>query len=238
MENGEIGPSDRDYDVNTHRAHLAAYVLIAGLLLELIASVIWFKGTETLVGMVAVLLIVGGVWGEVFFGNKARVAGDKELAEQRARAAEAIENTEKLRASMRPRGVRKQIFLDLLKDKPRAMVELMFVRDDLEAHGLATNIRFSLSEANWPVYGQQPLPPTDSDIPAMAEATGSFSGVAIVADGRGPTLEPNPAAVALLEALRAAVDGGVSMSHKNPGGRPISDVVKIVVGPKSPFRGL
>lgn len=35
------------------------------------------------------MLIVGGVWGEVFFANKARIAGDKELEKYRMRPAEA-----------------------------------------------------------------------------------------------------------------------------------------------------
>lgn len=79
----------REYETNTRRAHISAYVLIAGLVLELIHAIVWFHGIETVATMVAVLLIVAGVWGEVFFGNKARVAGDKQLAEYEARAAEA-----------------------------------------------------------------------------------------------------------------------------------------------------
>jgi hypothetical protein len=78
-----------EYETNSHRAHLSAYILIAGLVLELVNAVIWYRGTETLAEMAAVLLIVGGVWGEVFFGNKARLAGDKQLAEYEARTAEA-----------------------------------------------------------------------------------------------------------------------------------------------------
>jgi hypothetical protein len=39
--------------------------------------------------MAAVLLIVGGVWGEIFFAHKARIAGDKQLAQYEARADEA-----------------------------------------------------------------------------------------------------------------------------------------------------
>jgi hypothetical protein len=65
------------------------YVLIAGLILELINSVIWYHGVETVAAMLAVLLIVVGVWGEVFFGNKARSAGDAQLAQYEARTAEA-----------------------------------------------------------------------------------------------------------------------------------------------------
>jgi hypothetical protein len=75
---------------STHSAHtLAAYVLIAGLILEVINAVIWFHGAETIAGIVAVLLIVGGVWGEVHFAHKARLAGDKQLAQYEARTAEA-----------------------------------------------------------------------------------------------------------------------------------------------------
>lgn len=86
----EEGPfSGGEYETNSHRAHLSAYVLIAGLVLELLIAFIWYRGSETLAEMVAVLLIVGGVWGEVFFGNKARIAGDKQLAQYEARTAEA-----------------------------------------------------------------------------------------------------------------------------------------------------
>jgi hypothetical protein len=77
------------YEVNSHRAHLFAYVLIAGLIIELGAGVFWYRGIETIVGTAATLLIVIGVWGEIFFGQKARIAGDKQLAQFEARAAEA-----------------------------------------------------------------------------------------------------------------------------------------------------
>jgi hypothetical protein len=81
---------ERDpYEWNTHLGHIAAYVLIGGLALELLNGWIWFHGVETAASMVAVLLIGGGVWGEVHFGNKARIEGDKVLAEYKARADEA-----------------------------------------------------------------------------------------------------------------------------------------------------
>src|SRR5216683_2290973 len=76
----EGGDPGGDYELNSHRAHLAAYFLIAGLILELVNAIIWYRGSETLAEMAAVLLIVGGVWGEVFFANRARLAGDKLLA--------------------------------------------------------------------------------------------------------------------------------------------------------------
>jgi hypothetical protein len=59
-----------EYEVYSRRAHLSGYVLVAGLAFELINAVIWYKGLETLVEMAAVLLIVGGVWGEIFLVTK------------------------------------------------------------------------------------------------------------------------------------------------------------------------
>lgn len=92
-EGGEPNFSE-NYEANTHRAHISAYVLIAGLIIELINGVVWYHGIETIAAMLAVLLIVGGVWGEVFFGNKARIAGDAQLAQYEARTAEANERAE------------------------------------------------------------------------------------------------------------------------------------------------
>jgi hypothetical protein len=79
----------REYEINSHRAHWSGYVLVAGLVLELINAVIWYKGPETIAEIAAVLFIVAGVWGEIFFGHKARLAGDKQLSQYEARAAEA-----------------------------------------------------------------------------------------------------------------------------------------------------
>jgi hypothetical protein len=88
---GDSGADDfgREYEVNSRRAHISAYVLVAGLVLELVNALIWYEAPKTLAEMSAVLLIVGGVWGEIFFGHKARVAGDNQLAQYAARTAEA-----------------------------------------------------------------------------------------------------------------------------------------------------
>src|SRR5260370_17440919 len=42
-------------------------------------------------------MIGGGVWGEIFFGPRARVAGDRQLAKYESNAAEALRETERLR---------------------------------------------------------------------------------------------------------------------------------------------
>jgi hypothetical protein len=70
----------REYEANSRRAHVSAYVLVAGLVLELINAVVWYKGPETVAEMVAVLLIVGGVWGEIFFRQQSKARWRKAIS--------------------------------------------------------------------------------------------------------------------------------------------------------------
>jgi hypothetical protein len=62
------------YDHNLSRARIAGYVLLAGLLLEVVASLIWFHGVETLASIIAIALVASGVAGEIFFEGRARRA--------------------------------------------------------------------------------------------------------------------------------------------------------------------
>ena len=64
----------RDTDHNLRRARVAGYVLLAGLLLEVVSCIIWFHGIETLASMVCVALVAGGVAGEIFFEYRASLA--------------------------------------------------------------------------------------------------------------------------------------------------------------------
>jgi hypothetical protein len=64
----------KDYDHNMRRARLAGYVLLAGLFLEVVSDIIWFHGVQSLVSIICVAIIAGGVSGEIFFENKARLA--------------------------------------------------------------------------------------------------------------------------------------------------------------------
>jgi hypothetical protein len=62
-----------DYDRNMRRARLAGYVLLAGLFLEVVSDIIWFHGVQSLVSIVCVAMIAGGVSGEIFFEYQARL---------------------------------------------------------------------------------------------------------------------------------------------------------------------
>jgi hypothetical protein len=72
--------SSEGYDHNLSRARLAGYVLLAGLLLEVAASLIWFHGAETLASIIAIALVAGGVAGELFFEGRARRANKAIIA--------------------------------------------------------------------------------------------------------------------------------------------------------------
>ena len=70
----QYGHFDRDANHNLRRARVAGYVLLAGLFLEVVCCIIWFHGVETLASMLCVALVAGGVAGEIFFENRARLA--------------------------------------------------------------------------------------------------------------------------------------------------------------------
>jgi hypothetical protein len=67
-----------NYDLNLSRARTAGYVLLTGLILEVMASMIWFKGIESVASLVAIALVASGVAGEIFFEHRARRA-DKHI---------------------------------------------------------------------------------------------------------------------------------------------------------------
>ena len=73
-----LGRDFSNYDLNLSRARTAGYVLLTGLFLEVVASLIWFKGMESLATLVAIALVASGVAGEIFFEHRARRA-DKNI---------------------------------------------------------------------------------------------------------------------------------------------------------------
>jgi hypothetical protein len=73
-----LGRDSSIYDLNLSRARTAGYVLLTGLSLEIVASLIWFKGIESLASLMAIALVASGVAGEIFFEYRARRA-DKDI---------------------------------------------------------------------------------------------------------------------------------------------------------------
>jgi hypothetical protein len=73
-----LGRDFSNCDLNLSRARTAGYVLLTGLFLEVVASMIWFKGIESVASLIAIALIASGVAGEIFFEHRARRA-DKDI---------------------------------------------------------------------------------------------------------------------------------------------------------------
>jgi hypothetical protein len=234
-------------EVNSKREHISAYVLIAGLILEFVAAVLWFKGLETVVGMVAVAMIVGGVWGEVYFGKKASDAGDKQLAKYKVRAAELEKATtdaqlELFRLRM-PRGIDMEKFNELIADVPPASVEVLFDANSPDASYLAGLIWSCLFNARWPMesgYGAAPLsaPPSNilpwSQLPWTQAVGASPWGVSVLIGGDIEEASKSKSRSGLFNALAKSIDGQVSSSFPAQGLALRKGVLRVVVGPKHP----
>jgi hypothetical protein len=83
----------RDTDHNLRRARVAGYVLLAGLFLEVVSCMIWFHGIETLASMICVVLVAGGVAGEIFFEYRAGLA-EKGTSNVTARPISRVQHPE------------------------------------------------------------------------------------------------------------------------------------------------
>jgi hypothetical protein len=234
-----IGHPDfgQEYERNTHIAHVFACVLIAGLLFELVNSVIWYRGWETIAGMASVLLIAVGVWGEVFFGNRARVAGDKQLGEYRARAAEAEVELARL-ATPRVRLLTPEASASIIeKIEPfrGTMFDMGLPHNGREQWDLAWVLEPLISQAGWEfvdwIGGISRIPKFNWTMQRHWYGVANVSNVVIelTIENREPLL---PAARALVDALNAV--GIAAKVEDNPiSGTSITpDAISILIGPK------
>jgi hypothetical protein len=218
------------YGVNSRRAHLSAYVLVAGLILELINAIIWYKGLETLADMTAVLLIVGGVWGEIFFGHKARIAGDKQLAQYEARASEAQLALEKFKTPRSLSPVQQERIT--AKMKPFAGMPFDFsIQPDPEPIALMGQIGSTLKAAglSWEQWHGAPGIPVFNQ-PGMPQAgIVAFSGLMIQIDD-AKTSEWGGAVVTIWDALKA--EGVEADAIRITDGTETPNAIHIYIGRK------
>ena len=110
-----------------------------------------------------------------------KLESGKQIAEANARAVEAQLALEKYKA---PRTIDGPAFVAALAGKPRAPVEIVFVRDNPECWQLAMQIRDWLKEAKWehsePAAISGPDEPRFATYPSAMQAGGQPSGVVIV----------------------------------------------------------
>jgi hypothetical protein len=171
------------------------------------------------------------------------------IAEANARAKEAELKAERLRQQVRQRHLNGEQFLKILEGKPKAPVEILFMKDDGEAFQLALEIRDWLKRASWEV--EEPRPIVDSDLaprlaanhPSTMAAGGQPQGVSLFLrvtsnaeidreiernplDPNAPLDTPRKAlSRALLDSL-GTLSGGMSGEVGRPG------VLRVIVGPR------
>jgi hypothetical protein len=208
MSDGDQGDFGHEYEVNSQRSHIAAYVLIAGLILEVINAFIWFHGPETIAGIVAVLLIVGGVWGEVHFAHRARIAGDKQLAQYEARTAEATARAEEARLEL-ARLTTPRVISD---EQKRGIMEaitpfaatpfILLMQPEPEPMALMEQLSDALVEAGWNwLSWPGPIAFTQPGKPSVGMMTGVGIRVQLASSKRADWEQP---VLALANALHAA----------------------------------
>jgi hypothetical protein len=238
MSSGRGDDPGREYEVNSHRAHLAAYVLIAGLILELINAIIWYRGPEAIAEMVAVLLIVGGVWGELVFANKARIAGDKQLVQYEACAAEA--NSKALEAQVELEKLKAPRLLS--EDQRARITEKMRQFAGQEFSGAVTTgisdawtlwrlIAAVLREANW-VFVSPAEGSFGGDPPASIPIT-ARPGIGVMYPVGPHIMELLPAAKALAEALGADGVAAIDWPFEGVAAQAHPEAIRIEIEPKT-----
>jgi hypothetical protein len=178
------------YAINTRRSELFGYVLLAGLVVEWAFAFILKKPLwETISAAVSDSLIVAGVWGEIHFGKKARVAGDAAVADADARVAEALqkaaeaheraaavekltawrhispEQTEQLTTALRGMGLPIRLMIEYQQGDPEAFSyswEVAKIFADAGGAGVRHNTNFFLGPAFFGLYLA-----TAPEVPAM-----------------------------------------------------------------------
>jgi hypothetical protein len=143
------------------------------------ANVAFFFSLVVGVLATALIIIMGGI--KESHWEKARVASTERIAELGKETAGAQLELAKLKA---PRQIKGEEFVKALEGKPKAPVEIVFVRDDTDSFHLAMQIAHWLKIANWqvsePAAIAGPDEPRFATSPSAVQAGGNATGVTIV----------------------------------------------------------
>lgn len=172
------------YEFNSTWSERVASLIIVGLAVE-IAAVFVFKKPfwETVATILANVLIVAGVWGELIFAKRAKAASDKIVAAAHTRAAIAIEGAKRAFVATEPRTIDRDKFSETIRIGPPGKAEILYARQD-GCMWLALNIHAALITAGW-VSAYRPLDEASGDkahlSAAMAAGGGVNGGITVLA---------------------------------------------------------
>jgi hypothetical protein len=142
----------------------------------------------------------------------ARAIADSDIAKEgtaraNERIAELNNETVKLRQQLEPRKIDGEAFVGLLRDGPKAKIELLYVKEDPDSYQLSLQIFWYLMHAGWDCEVEKPIPPAAVDSPYPGKpATWSVvareTGISLVVHGHDD-LKPGTPYEALLKAFHA-----------------------------------
>lgn len=192
-----------------------------------------------IIGVVSTVLIVwsGNRKEEYLRRDIANTMERAANAEQRA--AEAELKLEQVRQKVAPRKIDGNAFLEVLKGKPKATVEIMYLKDDPDSINLSTDLIGLLSKAGWTIESWKPIPPENPEgevkapIPSAMAFGGQTSGITIVAK-----VIPETVGKELDIPFRALWAAIVKSTGRVYGGRDPSlpeGKLRIIVAPKEPW---
>jgi len=244
----KIGPLKNSFLVNGQRAAIAAWVIVAGLALDIVVLLLFSADKtwiETACAIFATVVIAAGVGFEIHFDHKAAAAAtelqqisDEKISENERLAAEANQKAseaqlelERIRRQLGPRIILEQEFSNALNGKPIASVEILYIRDISDGFHLASQLSMLLKKASWDVTAVKPLAsPSDAEFPypSAFSAGGNPSGVTLVYSKEISERFLESAARALQLAL--ATTFGIVTARSN--NELPHEMVRLVIGPK------
>lgn len=177
---------------------------------------------------------------EISSANESAAKANERAAELDARAKEAELKLEQLRKLVGPRTLQPAPFLEQLKDRPKASVQIWFLEDASDAWQLAFTLSALLHQAGWEVTEQIPVPepdrsviPPGKDTPRVMAAGGQPSGVTVVTRESDPGQDS--AFQALIRALGHGMEGPVMGSSSDMRGPEMGLRVVIAAKPDPIF---
>lgn len=149
----------------------------------------------------------------------------------------------RLRKELGPRNLPFGTFVEALKGKPSAPVEVLYVADDFDSMALAQQIAEGLKAAGWPEPTRSPIwRPIGWSDPLPMSVDGQPTGVTVVAsipDSREEYFAGNglPAVNAPMTPFRALQEAllaglGKAQSHVNGPRAPKAGALRVVVAPR------